>query len=61
MNNNSDNMKLKVKRIGGSLTVIIPRDVASLYSITEDTQFDVVPISKDELVLKYKRDKTLSD
>lgn len=61
MNNNSDSMKLKVKRIGGSLTVIIPRDVAGLYNITEDTQFDVVPISKDELTLRYKREKTLSD
>lgn len=48
-------MILKVRRVGGSLSLIIPRDVAKLYNIDVDSGFEIIPESKDELTLRFKR------
>lgn len=48
-------MILKVRRVGGSLSIIVPRDIATLYNIDVDSGFEVIPVSKDELTLRFKR------
>ncbi len=50
-----DKMILKVRRVGGSLSIIVPRDIATLYNIDVDSGFEVIPVSKDELTLRFKR------
>ncbi len=61
MKKSEKEMILKVRRIGGSLTVIIPKDIANLYGITESSGFEVEPISKDEICLKYRKTKKQND
>ena len=57
MKKSDRDMFLKVKRIGGSLTVIIPKDIANLYGISEGSSLEVVPASKEELTLVYKKQR----
>jgi len=48
-------MMLKIRRVGGSLTVIIPKDIANLYGIDVDSGIEIIPVSRDELNLRFRR------
>lgn len=54
-------MDAKVWKTGGSLVITIPKDIAGLFGVKEGSTFELMPISKDELTLRYKREKSLSD
>ncbi len=54
MNSMTKNMQLLLKRVGGSLALIIPRDIVSLCDLEEGSKFEVV-VEKNILTLKAEK------
>ena len=44
-------MTQRIRKVGGSLTLYIPRDIAKYCSITEDSTFELIIVDKT-LILK---------
>ncbi|MCX9011456.1 MAG: AbrB/MazE/SpoVT family DNA-binding domain-containing protein [Candidatus Methanoperedens sp.] len=49
-------LKLPIRKVGNSLVVTIPKDIATLYGLSENSELELIPESKDQFVIKiYKK------
>ncbi len=49
-------MKAKVRKLGNSLGIILPKDILDLFGLSENDEIEIATKSKQlELVLKNKR------